>query len=159
MSLLQLRECLCHWTERQGKVSLKVKPGSLLLSESDSSLSVSHWVLYLSSGISYSLGFRWFTLISWGDKEVCPSLNGLFSGHTIVKPFLCVWVGRDLPSYCCTTLLRLLLEIFSLHNSLLVFHALQKILKSVVNGPCFIWSALNLMLSSWRVRNGNRSLR
>lgn len=141
MSLIQLRECLCPWTGRQGKVSLKVKPGSLLLPESDSSLSVSHWVLYLSSGISYSLGFRWFTLISWGDKEVCPSLNGLFSSHTIVKPFLCVWVGRDLPSYCCTTLLRLLSEIFFfLHNSLLVFHALQKILKSAVK-----WSFLHLV--------------
>lgn len=65
---------------------LEVKPGSLLLSESESAVSVSHWVLYRSSGISYSLGFRWFTLISWGDKEVCPSLNGIFSAYTIVKP-------------------------------------------------------------------------
>lgn len=41
MSLIQLRECLFHRAERQGKVPLEVKPGSLLLSESDLCFTVS----------------------------------------------------------------------------------------------------------------------
>lgn len=164
MSLIQLRECLFHWTE-----SRKVKPGSLLLSESDSTISASQRILHLSGRISYSLGFRWFTLISWGDKEVCSSLKDVFSGHSIVKPLvrsfvyeweeICLFFFFFLPFYCYTTLLRTSFsELFSSQFSPLSY----SLMLCGKNEVCCSWpllhqSMLGFIFNSLRLRNGNQS--
>lgn len=149
MSLIQLRECLFHWTE-----SRKVKPGSLLLSESDSTISASQRILHLSGRISYSLGFRWFTLISWGDKEVCSSLKDVFSGHSIVKPLVrsFVYGWEEICLFIVTQLYSGLLSVNCFPHNSLPFHILWcfvEITKSVVLGPCFISRCWVLFLIPW----------
>lgn len=113
-----------------------------------------HWQLYLSSGISYSLGFRWFPLISWSDKWVCSSLNSVFSGLAIENP-------KCFPLCLCGKRCAFLLlyhftgTSFRTHTPLLTFQGMKKILKSAARSPC-ISSTLNFTLNSLRFGNDNQ---